>query len=399
MPHSRSTGRSGATASSAARDVAVGDQPHAPARLADLLDALLVARAVEHDDHHVADVGALALGDQPDRLAERPVEVEQVGDVRAAGHLLHVDARARVEHRALLGERDHGERARAALRAQARALERVDGDVDLAAASRRRPARRCAASAPRPSPPRRSRRRRPCGSCAARRACRRRRPGRRPPCRRGRPSARPAARRPRSRARARARGCGRAAAACVGLHQRTPGGLRGRSVPPARIAPPIAIRITPAIERNQPMPRPISPGRLARAVDDPDVADDAEGGDRHHGGQLPARPRELVVAHDDVGEDQRRDRGGEEAGSAAASGPPTRSPPHGCRRRSRCGCRCWARTTAGRPRRGAGGRRATAISSLRESLDGCMRSRTLQGVRVRSGGARAPCAARRSERG
>ena len=50
---------------------------------------------------------------------------------RAAGHLLHVDARARVEHRALLGERDHGERARAALRAQAGALERVDGDVDL----------------------------------------------------------------------------------------------------------------------------------------------------------------------------------------------------------------------------------------------------------------------------
>ena len=43
-------------------------------------------------------------------------------------------------------------------------------------------------------------------------------------------------------------------------HQRTPGGLRGRSVPLARIAPPIAIRITPAIERNQPMPRPISPG-------------------------------------------------------------------------------------------------------------------------------------------
>ena len=46
---------------------------------------------------------------------------------------------------------------------------------------------------------------------------------------------------------------------CCSFIYRTPGGLRGRSVPPARMAPPIAIRITPAIERNQPMPRPISP--------------------------------------------------------------------------------------------------------------------------------------------
>ena len=37
-------------------DVAVGDQAHARAGVADRLDALLVARAVEHDDHHVADV-------------------------------------------------------------------------------------------------------------------------------------------------------------------------------------------------------------------------------------------------------------------------------------------------------------------------------------------------------
>ena len=56
---------------------------------------------------------------------------EQVGDLLAAGDLLHVDARARVEHRAALGERDDGERARHPERRQPRALERVDRDVDL----------------------------------------------------------------------------------------------------------------------------------------------------------------------------------------------------------------------------------------------------------------------------
>ena len=77
------------------------------------LDALLVARPVEHDGHHVVDVDLLALGDQLDRLAERAVEVEQVGDRLAAGHLLHVDARPRVEHRAALGQRDHRRRSSA----------------------------------------------------------------------------------------------------------------------------------------------------------------------------------------------------------------------------------------------------------------------------------------------
>ena len=50
-----------------------------------------------------------------ERLRERAVEVEQVGDVVAAGELLHVDARAGVEHRAALGQRDDGQRAGHAL--------------------------------------------------------------------------------------------------------------------------------------------------------------------------------------------------------------------------------------------------------------------------------------------
>ena len=42
------------------------------------------------------------------------------------------------------------------------------------------------------------------------------------------------------------------------------------------------------------------PGRLAGAVDDPDVEDQDEGDHGDHRRQLPARPRELVVAHDDT---------------------------------------------------------------------------------------------------
>ena len=113
------------------RDVAVRDQPHARTGRADRLHALRVARAVQHHDHHVADLAALALGDQRERLRQRPVEVEQVGDLRGAGHLLHVDARARVEHRAAAGERDHGERARHPVGGERRALQRIDRDVDL----------------------------------------------------------------------------------------------------------------------------------------------------------------------------------------------------------------------------------------------------------------------------
>ena len=73
---------------------------------------------------------ALALGDQLQGLGQGPVEVEQVGDLLAAGHLLHVDAGPGVEHRAALGERDHRERAGHAAGAERRALERVDRDVD-----------------------------------------------------------------------------------------------------------------------------------------------------------------------------------------------------------------------------------------------------------------------------
>ena len=113
------------------RDVAVRNEADARAGLADLLDLLLVARPVEHDHHHVADVARALLRDRLDDLAERAIQVEHVRERRRGGHLLHVDGGARVEHRAALRQRDHRQRVREAHRGQLGALERIDGDVDL----------------------------------------------------------------------------------------------------------------------------------------------------------------------------------------------------------------------------------------------------------------------------
>ena len=101
------------------------------------------------------DVDAAALGDQPDGLAERAVEVEQVGDLLAAGHLLHVDARAR-GRTSCRARTARSPRARSACRARTGACPRAGRRrCRPRAASRRRPARRCAsigASSFSPSP-------------------------------------------------------------------------------------------------------------------------------------------------------------------------------------------------------------------------------------------------------
>ncbi len=68
IPHRMSTGVLSVTASKRRRDVAVEDQPDARAGLANLCHRVVVALAVEHHDHHVADVDLLALGDQRERL-------------------------------------------------------------------------------------------------------------------------------------------------------------------------------------------------------------------------------------------------------------------------------------------------------------------------------------------
>ena len=89
--------------------------------------------ALEHDDRDLARLDPLRLGDALDVLSRWCVDVDDVDSLGPAGDLVHVDRRTREEHRPALGDRDHGDRVRLALGGEARALERVDRDVDLRA--------------------------------------------------------------------------------------------------------------------------------------------------------------------------------------------------------------------------------------------------------------------------
>jgi hypothetical protein len=62
--------------------------------------------------------------------AHRRVEIDDVARARADDELLHVDV-GRMQQAALLGRREHRKRVGRAGRAQVRAFERIDGDVDL----------------------------------------------------------------------------------------------------------------------------------------------------------------------------------------------------------------------------------------------------------------------------
>ena len=113
-----------------ARDVAVEQELDPRPRGEDLLDQVRVARALEHGHRDVLRSLAAALRDPAQVLGDRGVELDDVGDVARHRELLHVDARARVEHRPPLGDRDDRDRVRQALGRQRRAVDGVDGQVD-----------------------------------------------------------------------------------------------------------------------------------------------------------------------------------------------------------------------------------------------------------------------------
>ena len=113
------------------RDVAVADEVHARAGLAQLGDQVVVAVALEDDDGEVVDGAVLRLGDALEVLGRRRVDVDRVGRLGPDGDLVHVQRRAREEHRPALGDGDDGDRVRHPERREPRPLERVDGDVDL----------------------------------------------------------------------------------------------------------------------------------------------------------------------------------------------------------------------------------------------------------------------------
>ena len=114
----------------AGREVAVADQPDARAGASDVLDQLLVARPVEHDDDQVGHRAVQPLRNRVEILLDRRVEVDRTARGRADDDLLHVAVGCLQEATAGRG-RQHRDRTRRAGRAEVRALERIDRDVDL----------------------------------------------------------------------------------------------------------------------------------------------------------------------------------------------------------------------------------------------------------------------------
>src|SRR5690606_34560272 len=110
--------------------VAVSDQTDAGPRRADIVDQLRVAVAIEHDDDEVLDVPLEASRDRAKVLGNRRVQAHRVLRGWTHDQLLHVEIWS-VKETAFVRRGQHGNRVRRAGRAQVRAFQRIDGDVDL----------------------------------------------------------------------------------------------------------------------------------------------------------------------------------------------------------------------------------------------------------------------------
>ena len=113
--------------------VAVGDQAHRGAGLANGGDQVGVARALEHERGDFLGLHALGLGERDDVLVGGRVEIDDAGRIaRADRDLLHIDV-GRVQQRAALGHGHDGDGAGHVLGAKRGAFQRIDGDIDLGA--------------------------------------------------------------------------------------------------------------------------------------------------------------------------------------------------------------------------------------------------------------------------
>ena len=93
-------------------------------------DQFGMARAFENADDDVAVVDVLGARQRRDVFAGLPVEVDEAGRIAGTnGDFVHVDV-GRVEQGAGVRYRDDGDRAGHVLRAERRALQRRDGQVE-----------------------------------------------------------------------------------------------------------------------------------------------------------------------------------------------------------------------------------------------------------------------------
>src|SRR5205823_15119756 len=110
-------------------DVTVGDEPDPGTGVAYLLDQLGVPGPVEDAHGHIGDAGLLHLCDPAQIFAYPRIDVDDIGAVLADRELLHVEDRARVEHRPALGDGQHGHRVGHAFGHQGGPVDRVDRHV------------------------------------------------------------------------------------------------------------------------------------------------------------------------------------------------------------------------------------------------------------------------------
>lgn len=90
-----------------------------------------MARAIENARHDLGDRHALRLGKRVQIFGRRCVEIDDAfGIAWANGDFVHVHV-GRVEQAALLGDRKDRQRVRHRFRADGRAFERIDRDIDF----------------------------------------------------------------------------------------------------------------------------------------------------------------------------------------------------------------------------------------------------------------------------
>ena len=114
--------------------VSVGRRDHRGAGRENPPDQLLVARLVEHHHMQIGDGLSQRRRQGGQVVLGAPLDVDGAACGTGGNELVHVEGGPERRHRAPLGDRDRGERAGNALCAQGRALERVDGDVELTGA-------------------------------------------------------------------------------------------------------------------------------------------------------------------------------------------------------------------------------------------------------------------------
>ena len=110
--------------------ITIANQSDAGAGGADVGNQLLVPRPIEDDHHEILDLASEAAGNGFEIVPRRRVEID--GFLRAGTdhQLLHVQI-GRVQQTAAVRGRQHRNRVRRTGRTQVRALERIDGDIDL----------------------------------------------------------------------------------------------------------------------------------------------------------------------------------------------------------------------------------------------------------------------------